>query len=808
MKRASRTFDFVDFDYDDSKRQRVVVKENQENKENEESKEKEDIDVDVRGDQVSNRLNGDETTRIYLENVLTMLDLVCGQIDQEQEEQDFDDDDDDVKIEKVIDPILKADKESVIISDSDETEEDDSQDIEDDDDDKDEYDGNAYLFDRIEWSTLLSIRCKCSKLSLGALVRLWRRQHRWIAVNQVKSKYNVADKCFDELRSLRLIEKSGAGDLRDVLATWPNHQLRQVANRCNVKLSSSSSPSSSSLSSSSSSSSTCLKSELIDLLVTRVGGQSSLSGWFAQRRRSSLLHDIVAEQCGGHCVRMAPKARHVLDRVQRLFTLSVPPPPPPPSSSMSSIEGSTLVDWMLVSSLRGLRFAGFESSGNFRHLFADRAALLRYERALDIESRLRDGATSSLPFERFDALLREAEAAMREHCATDTHARAMAAFSAGMARVADRGDAVKWRAAAAPLADVELVSLPLGCYTSSAGSVLARAVWHAVDYCERQRQYARACALLTSLLLALCYSPQRRGKWHDRLATNLAHLRRANASLAAAEAGLADTWTRMGPRIALQRRVARLARPPRRYKTPSFLSLSLRVAEQRRVEVTRAAPAKSDNASNVGQRVTYIGADGAPCSVEQVALEHYCRAPSSWQGVHSEGAVVRTLFGVLLFDQVFARSDVAFVTPMQAAPLDAGTRQFYIGRRAAIEQRLADVRGASKAALAAMARDAHARHAGTVCRFVADWQRFDIDQLAVAARCLGGTLLAGCFRVLAEGHTSARSGFPDLLLLDADAQRARFVEVKSPNDRLSDKQRAWIDALLSFGADVHLALVS
>jgi hypothetical protein len=43
-----------------------------------------------------------------------------------------------------------------------------------------------------------------------------------------------------------------------------------------------------------------------------------------------------------------------------------------------------------------------------------------------------------------------------------------------------------------------------------------------------------------------------------------------------AEAALADEWVINGDRVALQRRVLRLGKPPRRWKRPSWASLAMR----------------------------------------------------------------------------------------------------------------------------------------------------------------------------------------------------------------------------------------
>lgn len=82
-------------------------------------------------------------------------------------------------------------------------------------------------------------------------------------------------------------------------------------------------------------------------------------------------------------------------------------------------------------------------------------------------------------------------------------------------------------------------------------------------------RYIDAIRLLKHLLLNFT-SDKRRGYWTLRLSIDLEHLGRLNESLTIAENGLLDPWVRAGTRISLQRRVLRLGKPPRRWKTPSF----------------------------------------------------------------------------------------------------------------------------------------------------------------------------------------------------------------------------------------------
>lgn len=65
--------------------------------------------------------------------------------------------------------------------------------------------------------------------------------------------------------------------------------------------------------------------------------------------------------------------------------------------------------------------------------------------------------------------------------------------------------------------------------------------------------------------------PGRRGDWWNRLAVNLGHLARPKECMAVCEQALADPLVRSGDRLKLERRLARLCKPPLRWKVPHHL---------------------------------------------------------------------------------------------------------------------------------------------------------------------------------------------------------------------------------------------
>ncbi|KAG0367820.1 hypothetical protein BGZ54_003195 [Gamsiella multidivaricata] len=84
---------------------------------------------------------------------------------------------------------------------------------------------------------------------------------------------------------------------------------------------------------------------------------------------------------------------------------------------------------------------------------------------------------------------------------------------------------------------------------------------------------------------------------------------------------------------------------------------------------------------------------------------------------------------------------------------------------------------------------------------------FSKEELLQIAECIGGDALSEICKTLAQEYSKRCSGMPDLCCWDYNKKLVKFVEVKGPADRLSSKQRVWIDLLTSLGIDIELCLV-
>ncbi|KAK1365123.1 Fanconi-associated nuclease [Heracleum sosnowskyi] len=127
-------------------------------------------------------------------------------------------------------------------------------------------------------------------------------------------------------------------------------------------------------------------------------------------------------------------------------------------------------------------------------------------------------------------------------------------------------------------------------------------------------------------------------------------------SLTIAENGLLDLWVRAGTRISLQRRVLRLGKPPRRWKTPTF-------SESVQRKITEVHVQGRPLNCVTGTKSRFYGEDGEQCGVEQVALQYYAGEGGGWQGIHAESGIWLTIFGLLMWDTILCLS----MCPMSSA---------------------------------------------------------------------------------------------------------------------------------------------
>nr|XP_023673054.1 fanconi-associated nuclease 1 [Paramormyrops kingsleyae]XP_023673055.1 fanconi-associated nuclease 1 [Paramormyrops kingsleyae] len=366
----------------------------------------------------------------------------------------------------------------------------------------------------------------------------------------------------------------------------------------------------------------------------------------------------------------------------------------------------------------------------------------------------------------------------------------------------------------------EELPLFLRCFT--AGWAYTRILSRGVEILQRLRRYEEAVEELRSLLSQTLYCTDSRGRWWDRLALNLQqHLKRPEQAISTIRDGLTDPLVRTGHRLSLYQRAMRMR------DSPGCRRFRLLLRDLPAVVVTDVAHVTIrgqlfPHAGGMGKSVFLMPADEGDedsgtaesgrstvmCSVEELALAHYRRLGYD-QGIHGEGSTFSTLFGLLLWDVVFMDGipDV-FRNPYQTCPLDLHTDSFYESRREAVEARARLLRGASVETLHGLLGETWDAQQGRVCVLV-NWERFSsLQQAQSLVTCLRGPFLAGLVQRMAQDYRHCRGGLPDLVVWNTCNSTYKLVEVKGPNDRLSQKQQIWLDELRKLGAEVEVCHVT
>ncbi|PSK42531.1 hypothetical protein B9Z65_4445 [Elsinoe australis] len=416
------------------------------------------------------------------------------------------------------------------------------------------------------------------------------------------------------------------------------------------------------------------------------------------------------------------------------------------------------------------------------------------------------------------------------------------------------------------------------------------------------KHHAREHAVLTTLLGQKLFHTSRRGDWYQRKAlleehymgllnptdgrdpeSQKKHWKRI--ALATCEDGLQDPLTHLIFHHDLQKRITKLEKSlkvPKRAQH-DFGHVRLAKAQERTfygVQIVRPPSSVRRRSSNTSVLVPAtaeksttapaqrkggktlwldpalpppVAAQSRPVSVEQMCLSHY-RA-QGWRGYHCESSLLRTLFGAIMHDVLFAYVPNVFQTEFQTCPLDLHTDSFYPTRMREVEERLREV-GNGKAA-EIVGRFYEENRERRTCVVGVDWG-FDEAEVREIVGCWGAEALATVLKVLAQEYGSRGGGVPDLFLwreYEAETGRVRrvkeealgrdgvkgedggdgaegqyveeelieaekkrrlallekgqkgeimFAEVKSENDRLSDTQRMWIDVLTGAGVAVEL----
>ncbi|XP_016320959.1 fanconi-associated nuclease 1-like isoform X1 [Sinocyclocheilus anshuiensis] len=625
-----------------------------------------------------------------------------------------------------------------------------------------ENEDDRMLFNEDDFSTIHTFQ-QLSVPGQMLYVRLFQRKLKWLQVSKLEYTEISSDlrTVIQELVACGFLQtESELYDIQEVLDLLPAPELRNLAKTFHLGRGRNGTQ----------------KQQLVEGLL-QLGKQRSL---FVSQNNTAAVILKRAKQAAGSCVRLCRRSRAVFSRVLLLFSLT----DTLEEEEMAAGGQGQLYTILLVNSGR-LAFPEYTVHRSAR-LFEDRDDLIRYETVM--------------------RTLQEVIAAMQTGSWEDAYVL-YATAKATWQEIKESCD----------LSHQEQLPVFLRCFT--VGWTYTRILSRGVEILQRLRRYENSVEELRNLLSQPVYCVDSRGRWWDRLALNLQqHLKQHEQAICAIRDGLNDPLVRTGHKLSLHQRASRMKESASLKKYCLLLRDLPTVHVQDVTHVTirgqlfphEGGMGKSVflRAANEDKRSTEGRGTMVMCSVEELALEHY-RTLGFDQGIHGEGSTFSSLFGLLMWDIIFIDGvpDV-FRNPYQNCPLDLHTDCFYGNRREAIEARAEMLREASTETLQELLADVWNAQEGRVCALI-NWERFSsLQQAQSLVACLGGHFLSGVVLRMAKDYRHCRGGLPDLVVWSTYNKKYKLVEVKGPNDRLSQKQQIWLDELHKLGANVEVCHVT
>ncbi|UJR23137.1 hypothetical protein I4U23_026156 [Adineta vaga] len=350
--------------------------------------------------------------------------------------------------------------------------------------------------------------------------------------------------------------------------------------------------------------------------------------------------------------------------------------------------------------------------------------------------------------------------------------------------------------------------------------VRARILSSLTEVLQRARRYEQSIELIQYLLDRTMYNRHRRGKLWNRLALiqeNYIKINGHQQCLNTIREALQDSCVKLGDRLALCERARKLIARPKSKGTlvATWITdeevegkLMWTVPMPKEIEVTGRLLA---NDARMG-KVTYTiqdPVDGSTqfCTVEQLAIHHYRTQEDYIFGIHSEGAVIRTLVGLLFLDLIYTLpTPDLLIDIFQTEPLDFQTDAFYKSRQTEIDHRISQLD--TEENIQEIAEKNWDMYNLTMSTVV-NWELFqNKSTLLSALKCLTSEQVQSISIYTFVHNRAVWKGFPDLFVWNPILKKCKFVEVKSHNDRLSHHQIVWLDKLVEFKIDCEVCKVS
>ncbi|XP_059486154.1 fanconi-associated nuclease 1-like isoform X2 [Neocloeon triangulifer] len=350
----------------------------------------------------------------------------------------------------------------------------------------------------------------------------------------------------------------------------------------------------------------------------------------------------------------------------------------------------------------------------------------------------------------------------------------------------------------------------------TAGSTLVSTVNWGLDALSKLKEYDSVVFILQDLLAQSCYGMRNRGQWFDRLAlVKQKYIKNTNEAAEAIFQGMDDPHVQLHIKVGLAARALSMktSKMVTRDNKEKLEIYSQAVALSEPPNITIKGKVKTRDGGVVGQKMKFLiesenTDEVVVSSVEDCAIAHYIKNENFTKGRHNEGATVITLMGLLFWEEIYTLNvPDAFICRYQTQPLDLYGIDFYEKRQKKLEKKMKTIEKWTP--------DESKEH------FLKTWGDIESKTSIVNTNafgsaeeahslfeCIGAkTVIKICLRLLKDFRNS-RSGFPDLVVWAPGKDKYKFIEVKSPNDSLSNNQRVWIDFLMRSGVPVEVCRVN
>ncbi|TRY67681.1 hypothetical protein TCAL_02942 [Tigriopus californicus] len=580
-------------------------------------------------------------------------------------------------------------------------------------------------------------------------VRLFGRKFGWLTANNIRYE-EIANlsQALKDLRDVRFLD-SGAdlADLESILKLVPAPEIRLLCKEFKIVAQGTQ------------------KADFIQALLKH----SRRKSFFLSSNGNSMEKILrrKASQMVGECFKLVDEVRKVFLRVLSLYSLTNW------WDERENEKGQPQqLTTLLLMNQGKMVFPPYKIIRQ-RKIFESRSDLLAFEEACVIEARMSEA------FDKKDWLIAE-----------DIYHEALAMFKATLDQSEYQAKAEK---------------LPVFLRKFTRGAILVYVLTKSVEVLERNKKHDQAVKLIQTLLEQDTYLPDYRGHWYERLVLDLdQHLKQPLESIRQVMNGLNDANVREARKLSLFQRVEKICGAKKNTKLLPHLKTAqarsdwLNLAEAPKVEIQGRLMPK-DNLPGAKTVFLFEHADQRLlCSVEEYVREYYKTLGFS-QGLHGEGAVVNTICALLFWDILYDL-DIpdAFRSPSQPVPLDFNTDDFYLARKPQIDDRLDDLLHWTDLELNDWVQERWEQSHGVIS--LVNWDLFhNVEHILGLIHCFKRDQLHGICDRLIKKHRYTRSGYPDLTLWNPETKTVEIVEVKGPNDRLSNKQILWLDYLNSLG---------